>query len=66
MNGIVRLYDRFKQWTEQLSQMQYAILVGLEVFVLWVGLGLLFGGDLFIAVFGALGATMAYYYLDPR
>ena len=67
MNGVVRLYDRFNEWTEGLSRVRYAILLGIEVFVFWIGLGLLFGDvSLLLAVAGALGSASAYYWLDPR
>ncbi|HET7324072.1 MAG TPA: hypothetical protein VFJ06_07060 [Halococcus sp.] len=67
MNGVVRLYRRFKRWTEQLSRTQNAILVGIQTFLVWAILSLLFGGfSPIMAVYGALAFAGASYWFDPR
>jgi hypothetical protein len=67
MSSVVRLYDRFQRWTEELPRAQYAILLGLLFFVVWVALGVLFGElSLIAAVSGAIGAAGAFYWFDPR
>jgi hypothetical protein len=67
MNRAIRLYRQFDRWFRALSRTQRAIFVGMEFFVIWVGLDVLFGGlPLIATIFGAFGSALAIYYFDPQ
>ena len=61
------LWRRFDRWAEGLSSAGMALLLGLQFFVVWAGIHVLFDTVLLVgAVFGAALTAGAYYWFDSR